>query len=275
MKYVKLLILLLICSTSYGQIEANKLSKEFFTTENLKLAISIGGDLTPVGDSGETVLIKSNGNIEKSQLSFSSPNASYSLGFDIYSPQSKLGFFIDPTYNLQNYSIQETNAPLRDSISISNLELPIYLKLRLGNPLSKSQFWWAVGGGYSIPLNVEQNYFDVDTNNIVATIEEKEMFKSLPYISTIIGYELNLAFGESDKEIYERDGIKMLFYAKANYDLGNRVNEDFNFGTNTSLGNISEPDLQFLRFSFGIKFLLRISKVVDLANEVTKNSPLR
>lgn len=271
MKYAKLIILLIICSTTYGQIEANKLSKEFFTTENTKLAISLGGDLTPVGDSGQTVLITPNGNIDKNQLSFATPNASFSLGFDIYSQQSKLGFLIDPTYNLQNYSIQETNAPLRDSISISNLELPIYLKLRLGNPLSKSQFYWAVGGGYSIPLNVEQNYFDVTTNSLVATIEEKQMFKPLPYLSTIIGYELNLAFGESDKEIYERDGIKMLFFAKANYDLGNRINENYNFGINTSLGSISEPNLRFLRISFGIKFLLRVSKVVDLAKDISQN----
>lgn len=271
MKHIKLLILLLIYTTTYGQIEANKLSKEFFTTENMKLAISLGGDLTPVGDDGQTGLISTNGNIDKDQLSFAAPNASFSLGFDIYSPQSKLGFFIDPTYNIQNYSIQEVNAPLRDSISSSNIELPVYLKLRLGNPLSKSQFWWAVGVGYSIPLDVEQNYFDMSTNSLVATIEEKEMFNPLPFLSSIIGYELNLAFGDSDKEMYERDGVKMLFYAKANYDLGNRINKDYNFGTNTSLGNFTEPNLQFLRISFGIKFLLRISKVVDLAKEIPKN----
>lgn len=271
MKHIKLLILVLICSTSYGQIEANKLSKEFFTTENMKLAISLGADLTPISDSGKTGLIKTNGTIDKNQISFGEPNSSFSLGFDIYSPQSKLGFFIDPTYNLQNYSIQERSAPLRDSISISNLEIPVYLKLRLGNPLNKSQFWWAVGAGYSIPLTVEQNYLNVATNNIVATIEEKEMFKPLPYASTIIGYEYNLAFGKSNKEVYERDGIKILVYAKANYDLGNRINEDFNFGSNTSLGNISEPDLQFLRISIGVKLLLRVSSFVDLAREVYQN----
>lgn len=271
MKYFQFVLFLFICSASYGQIEANKLSKEFFTTENMKLAIAIGAEVTPVGDTGSTALISTNGNIDKGQLSFGAPNASYSLGFDIYSPQSKLGFLIDPTLNLQNYSIQETNAPLRDSISISNLELPFYLKLRLGNPLSKSQFWWALGGGYSIPLRVEQNFFEISSSNsLVATIEEKDMFRPLPYASTIIGYELNLAFGESDKEVYERDGVKLLFYAKANYDLGNRINPEFNFGTDTSLGNISDPDLQLLRISFGVKVLLRISKVLDIANEVSK-----
>ena len=269
MKNTLKLILLLICTSAYAQIEANKLSKEFFTTENTKLAISLGGDLTPIGDNGKTGLINPNGNFDRNQLSFASPNVSFSLGFDIYSQQSKLGFFIDPTYNIQNYSIKELNAPLRDSISVTNFEIPIYLKLRLGNPLSKSQFWWAVGAGYTIPLKAKQNYFDPTTNNLVAAIEEKDMFRPLPYLSSIIGYELNLAFGESDKEVYERDGVKMLFYAKANYDLGNRINQDYNFGTNTSLGNISEPNLKFLRISFGIKFLLRISKVLDVAKDLS------
>lgn len=272
MKSIKFLLLLFVVSTSYSQIEAIKLSKEFFTTENIRLALSLGGDVTPPGANGQTALIQTNGSIEKEQLSFAAPNASFSLGFDIYSPQSKLGFFIDPTYNLQNFTVQESSAPLRDSISMANLEIPVYAKLRLGNPLSKSQFWWALGGGYSLPVNVEQHYFDNTTNTLVASIEEKDMFKPLPYLSTIIGYELNLAFGESDTEIYERDGIKMLFYAKANYDLGNRVDENYNFGTNTSLGTISDPDLKFLRISFGVKFLLRIAKAVDLAKEFSKNT---
>lgn len=272
MKVITVLLLVMVASISNAQMEAS-LKKEFFNMENVKVALALGADISWAGDTGNTGMIQPNGNITENQIGYaSSPNTSVNIGLDIFSPQSKLGFLINPTYNSQRFAVQQTGAALRDSISLRNLEIPAYLKLRLGNVLSASQFWLALGGGYSIPLSAEQNYYESDTNRFVGTIDDNEAFKPLPFLSTIIGYELNLGLGESSKKIVERDALRILFYLKANYDLGNRINQDFDFGNRTSVGNISTPDLQFLRISVGVNLLLRVSKAYELAGTIAKEA---
>jgi hypothetical protein len=273
MKVLKVFIACLVFANSFAQDESDGIGieKKFFNTTNFKVAMSLGVDGSWAGDNGKTRMIIPNGNIKKDKLFFGS-SINLNVGLDFYAADSKLGFFIDPTLNISNYSITQPNAALRDSISSTNLEIPLYLKLRLGNPLSKSHFWWALGAGYSIPLKTEQNFIEKSSNSIIATLKEKDMYKPVPYLSTLIGYELIVASKiKEGKELYDRDDFRFLFFLKANYDLDNRINTDFNFGSDTSLGNISDPNLQFLRISFGVKILFRFSKAGYVLNEVSKN----
>lgn len=265
--YLFTTIFLLISTAIWAQATAaeNNMQKEFFTTENFKFATALGVDAA--------LYHGAHGSLSREQMDASNAEStSLSLGLDFYSPQSTLGFFIDPTYSIQNFNIVQENAPLRDSISMSSLEIPFYLKLRMGNPLKQTQWWLAAGGGYSIPLSVEQFYYDNNSNATIiqAAREEKDMFNSIPYLSAIFGLDYTLAFGESDKEMFQRDAARLLVYVKANYDLGNRINQDFNSGFNTSLGNIPNPDLKMLRVSIGARIILRLSKVAQFTSEVGK-----
>jgi len=270
MKNINLLTFYLLFSFIGVNAQTNVfLDKDFFTTENIKVAIALGYDTSPLSKSGESTFLTSLGNIDDKNISYRN-SSSYSVGFDIFSQQSTLGFLINPTLNFQNFTLNESRAPLKDSIAVSNFEIPVYLKLRLGNPLNRSQFWLALGAGYSIPFNTQQNYIDKSNDRVVANREENDMFKSIPFLSGIIGYEINLSFSDSNTEIYERDGIRMLLFVKSNYDLANRFNTNFNSGTNTSFGTIQEPDLRFFRVSVGVKLLVRISKAMDIANKASR-----
>jgi len=269
MKLIKFLIVLFICNSTLAQRNA-KIEKGFFNLKEIKVAVSLGADISLAGDNGRTGMVKSLGNISEENIFFGQ-SVNYSIGLDFYSAKSKLGFLLDPTLSNQNNVYRVDNAVFNDSISTSHLEIPFYLKLRLGSITSNSSFWITAGTGYSIPLKVKQNFLNKNSDLIEVTLEDKDMFKPIPFLSSIIGYELILASGEKDgKEIYDRDDARLLLFLKVNYDLDNRLNASYNFGSNTSLGNISSPDLQFLRVSFGAKLLLRFSKAGYALGEAYK-----
>lgn len=243
------------------------ISPEFFTTENMRLSVDVGADVSWAKE-GKTGLINSLGTINNESIGYSEkPNTSFNIGFDVYSPQSVLGFYIAANLNKQEYAIHNsTNNQLLDSITNTNIEIPLYLKLRLGKVNRNGHLWMAFGGGYSIATKSTRNTY-LGGSKIYES-DEKELFNSTPFFSSIIGYEFLIPFsGSKGKEMHNRDNLRILLFAKGNYDLKNRINSDFNFQNNTSLGQIINPELKFVRISFGIKILMRISKLGEMINE--------
>ncbi len=245
------------------------ISKKFFTTENFRLGAVLGYDLSWAGDNGKTAFMSQNGSIEKNKFSYNStPNQTYFIGLDAYSPTSTLGFMGGLGINFQKYSVEGATGTITDSISTTNLEIPLYLRLRLGKVLGGGQTWLGLGGGYSINSKAEV----IQKNNggsIISTSEENKQFNSHPFLSGIVGYEFLL--GSAKSETYNRDTFRILLYAKANYDIGNRLNED-NIPATSAIGSYSEPNIEFLRISLGVKILLRLGKAGELiGNSIIKN----
>lgn len=246
-------------------------TKGFFRTSQFRVATGLSFDLSIGSDKGKALYINSSGNIDKDNISYaSSPNMSYGLGLDFYSPFSTLGFYIEPSLNIQKYAISNNVNSLRDSINIKNIEVPIYAKLRFGNPKSSGHMWLALGGGYSF---VSKATTTVLNNNIqLGSIDTKKQFQSIPYLSAMLGYEWLVGFSKKeDEEIYDRDDLKLVFFVKGNYDLANRI-DNTGVYTNTSLQAYTKPELQFLRVSVGIKVLLRFSKLGQVVTEAAKQS---
>lgn len=270
MRFLIMLIIAVNCNLMIAQDIA--VGKKFFTTEYMRLGMSLSIDASFANSDGDTGLIQlQNESIKKDHLGFNKyPNTTFSLGFDIYSPTSTLGFYTELGINRQRYSIDNnSNTQKRDSINNTNIEIPLYAKLRIGKVRGKGQLWLAFGGGYSITTKSETTSFQ--NNLTTSNIDSKEQFNSIPFLSSIIGYELIIPFkGSSGQEIYNRDNFRVLLYAKGNYDLKNRFDPNISFNNQTELEQIDNADLRFLRISFGLKILLRLSGVVDIINDATK-----
>ena len=236
------------------------ISKKFFTTENFRLGAALSYDLSWAGDNGKTALMNQNGTVDKDKFSYNSrPNETFFIGLDAYSPTSTLGFLTGFGVNFQKYSVENNAGQTTDSISTTNLEIPVYVKLRLGKVRS-NQFWLAVGGGYSI--NSKAEVIQKSNNgSIISTSEENEQFNSHPFISGMVGYEILL--GSAKSETYNRDTFRILLYAKANYDLGNRLDQE-NIQVSSAFNSYSDPTVEFLRVSLGLKILLRLGKAGEL-----------
>lgn len=127
-KKVLLIVLGIISSTILGQDIA--ISKKFFTTENFRLGAVLGADMSWAGKNGKTALMNQNGTIKEENILYSkTPNTSYFLGFDAYSPTSTLGFMTGVSINLQEYSIKNKNLQVTDSIKTTNIEIPLEVNI--------------------------------------------------------------------------------------------------------------------------------------------------
>jgi hypothetical protein len=267
MKSTILTIVLFFVTYTYSQDVA--ISQKFFTTTNMRLSVDLGADMSWAGKNGKTGLMSQIGNIDEDLISYDkNPNTTINIGFDIYSPNSTLGFYIGTSFNNQKYTIKNNINQVRDSITSRNTEIPFYLKLRFGKVNRKGHFWLALGGGYSFPSKTER--ITHQNNVILSENDDSDIFQSTPFLSSIIGYEYIIPSGSNEKTMYNRDNFRVLLYAKANYDLGNRIDPDFEFLPNTSLIHLENPEIKFLRISFGIKILMRISKVKDVVKESVK-----
>lgn len=249
----------------------NSATKGFFRASKFRVAASLSFDMSFANEKGKAYFINHSGNIDKENILYGkTPNLSFGLGLDFFSPISTLGFYIEPTYNIQNYVIKNKINSLKDSVNVKGFEIPIYAKLRFGGAKSKSHTWLALGGGYSFinkaTTKVMQN------NRELGSFDSKKQFQSIPYLSAMLGWEIMTASSKKgNEEIYERDDFRILIFAKANYDLANRF-DNTGVYTNTALHSYTKPELQFLRVSVGVKLLLRLSKLGKMTAEAATKS---
>ncbi|WP_298370326.1 hypothetical protein [uncultured Lutibacter sp.] len=243
------------------------ISPVFFSTKELKVSVDLGIDLNWANKNGESSLMKLQGKTTSKNIKFNSiPSVSGNFGFDIYSSKSILGFYVGGSYNRHEFSIHNSTNSVVDSVRTSNLEIPVYLKFRFGKMNKKNHLVLALGGGYSIPLKTELNTY---SNNLLVNESKKEkLYEATPFISSILGYEFLLSTKSSKgREIYDRDDFRIMLYAKGNYDLSDRVNQNMVVSNQSSIRQLSNLDLQYLQISFGVKILMRLSKLGKISKE--------
>jgi hypothetical protein len=243
-------ITLLKCTVLNGQPKLN-IPPKLFNTFNTRVSLSVGGDLSYVGKNNEVPLIIVNNKINDNLAFRETTNWSLNLGMDIYSPTSLINFLIVAELNAQKYSIEDTPNRRVDSISNLNIEVPIYLKFRIGKTTGRSHLWIAAGGGYSFPISTKFNSY-LDNDPIFDDKVKIDLFKPIPYLSSIIGYEVYLRPGNTSYS----SSFRTLIYIKANYDLANRIDPEFIPLNESAIAEIDKLDIQFLRISLGLRFLL-------------------
>lgn len=231
----------------------------FFTTKNMRIGISLGGD-TSVGiesDNRRQLLVVSPvGQTNGAEINLEKPSTNFSLniGLDVYSPNSILGFFTEINANFLDYQVGQENGSGIDLISSLNLEIPAYIKFRFGKVNRNGHTWVALGGGYSIVSRSMQN--DVVFKG------ENSFLNNTAYLSGMFGLESIVPFkGSKGEEIFNRDNYRSLLFVKFNYDLNNRVDNTFNLDNSTVLGNLPNASLKFLRISIGLKIIFRVSSL--------------
>ncbi|MCF6173428.1 MAG: hypothetical protein L3J44_06580, partial [Campylobacteraceae bacterium] len=67
-------------------------------------------------------------------------------------------------------------------------------------------------------------------------------------------------------EEYNLYSFRILVYAKANYDLGNRLDEE-NIMSGSAISTYDNPSIEFLRISIGLKILVRLTKAGELLGQ--------
>lgn len=152
--------------------------------------------------------------------------AGVGLLMDIYNPYSVVGFTTGVAYSLQEhkFGVVEEGSLIGDSISISNFEIPLFIKFRIGSVSSGQKFIIMTGATYHIVSNAEIN------SDFFSPIEDKNMAKNYLNYRLQLGYEIALG-RKSKKEFggtYVSDArTRLVFYLGTSYAKSSMYNQDY------------------------------------------------
>lgn len=267
-----LCINIILIQTTNAQANAT-ISPSFFSTEHQRVSVGVNMDYSFAGKSGKTGLTKAIGEgINNDNIFYDKPSVSYGIGLDYYSPNSILGFYLEVNYNTQKYSLRNPIYTYHDSLTVTNIDVPIYAKFRFGKVNKHNHVWLAIGAGYSKISKVELTTYNDITNAALRTTDDTNLFSSVIYTSAILGYEMILPFSEANgREEFDRDAFRLLLYAKVNQDLNNRINTEQTSAIQYHVvETFTNSELKFRRISFGIKLLMRFKSANDLIKETVK-----
>ena len=182
-----------------------------------------------------------------------------SRDFDIYSPHSKVGLYFPINGYISRLRFNRASSKYSE-FSLSNLELPLYLKFRLGARDARNYLWCALGASYDFR---SATLVSVDSPAATRT-NYRTLFKNNINVGAILGWE----FSKNDSSALTRKWRTVAF-VRANYSLQNILSKDFsNIGNETALGEYgSSTHLNYLTVSAGVKFFFRFPKKAPSATE--------
>lgn len=231
------------------QAQEVSLPPKLFTLRNARLSMGLGMERGFVKYSGSPA--------EFGSLIDSCEYNVYGASFDLYAPNSRLGFMVEANYG--NWDLGFHNSQNREYLFVRTLELPLYLKLRFGRIEATSRMWLLAGASYIIPLKVyrEFNYDFTDRN--------KSQINAVTVLTATFGYEQYFgerSYNKTNNPKSTHDRMRIVFFARYSYLLNSRINSNY-FTPENTISILNEYDnLAFNDYviSFGIKYFFRIGK---------------
>lgn len=255
-----LTVVILSVQIAFSQVVEFKPSLLSF--RNTKLSLGLGTELSGTG------FVTFNGKPVYAIVRFNNPADSgkaylnhFSIDFDLYSPNSILGFWSAIAITNNEFYIKGSNKAI-DYFDVHKIELPVYLKFRTGGKNKNMHFWIAIGGSFNYNISVKRKYL---LNNQFAFAEDKskeQLLNNALSAGGLIGYELvNSEYNDPKTgEIY-LSKFRLLLYMRFNYFFNNILNNEYSeFIYNSNRSAISEYqniELKYLALSLGVKLLFK------------------
>lgn len=134
-----------------------ELSPRLFSLRNAKLSLGVGVDGNFVGNNNKTGLNKFIGRLPSEYTivydTMYLPSANYSLYFDLYSPNSRIGLVFSGIYGVNKIMMESpTNNFIMD---LRRIEGSMLLKFKMGKINTAVNPILLLGGAYSIPIQFD------------------------------------------------------------------------------------------------------------------------
>ena len=273
MRYSTFFFLPLLLTLSYLSNSQNiKVHPKFFTLHNSRFSLGVGleSGITPgfmINASKPANLHVVYKDVRNSDNNL--PYASYGLVFDLYSANSLIGLLSGVDFSRFIFGLQKGDSTT-DLMDISRIEIPLYLKFRLGKIDGKRHAWLLLGGVYNLSQSCKREQFNAKLGvNAYTTVfdDNKDQVKNYFGLAGSIGYEF---FIGSQKH------FRMAIYSKIAYPISNQLNSEytqFKASGNSILRGYPNFDIREYRISIGFKFLLQFGEAATmLLHGATKNA---
>lgn len=223
------------------------LPPKFFTLRNARISTGLGFDWGVNLFNGTPQ--------ELNNIIDSSRTFNYCLNFDLYAPNSFLGFMVGINYG--NWKTYFKKDQIYESIFVRTIELPLYLKLRFGRIEKTSRLLLLLGASYIIPISISRNYSysyaDDNINQVQGIKTLTGMFGYEQYLGERSSYKAN-----NPKGTYDR--MRVVFFLRYSYALDGRINTNYYQSSKTNSVLNEYPGLEYtdMSITFGILYFFRL-----------------
>lgn len=246
MKNISTVFLFFFLQTAINAQEVS-LRPKFFTLRNARISTALGFEGGYNRFNGSPKELKN--------VMDSSSFVCYNLSFDLYAPNSFLGFMVEA--NLGDWNLNMISPQNNESFLIRTIEIPFYLKLRFGRIEKNSRMWLVAGVSYIKPIAVYRKF------NYEATDRNKSQLNGVKTLTGMLGYEQYLGErnnfkAKNPKGTYDR--MRFVLFLRYSYILDNRLNSNYyqSSSINSILKDYKGFKLEDMSISLGIKYFFRL-----------------
>jgi len=168
------------------------------------------------------------------------PNLSLGVNFDIFSPNSNIGFLAGVEYNKNTFQLVEQETKI-SYFEVSKINIPFYLKWKFGAVHAQGNAFLAAGAVYGIP-------FKYSKKNGLEEIKDKNNLENTLSLSSILGYQMRLVKNVKLESNTNEHGVvngeysRIFLFLRADYALGNTFNTA---STNQILTSYSNAEIDY------------------------------
>jgi hypothetical protein len=129
---------------------------QFISLRHARLGVGIGVDL-----GSNRITVKSPSSTYTSGMKpVLGTDWGLKLGFDLYAPYSVLGLYSEINFNRSTFAVSDMLGST-DTLQLDAIEIPLYLKLRIGKADAPVKFLLYGGAAYNIPVGLNRYWVNV------------------------------------------------------------------------------------------------------------------
>jgi len=214
-----ILILFLLFLIIEMQAQEVSLPPKFFTLRNARICGGLGAELGHgPGNSTTNGLKKAVDSVNFDR---------FHLAFDLYAPNSFIGFSIEGIFELYDLSMHDTLYAER--IITNSIEVPFFIKFRFGK-ITKACHWYIMpGASYFIPLQVNRKIHNLGNDNQIAQANGMKTLTNEFGIEVFWGERSDLK-AKRPRGTWDRN--RFALFVRYTYYIDSRFNADYYHNNN-------------------------------------------
>ncbi len=235
MKKSIFLYFFLCCINTVSAQKTVKFPLKLFSLRNARLSLGVGVEAPPQyileGLTSYYVL-----NEEENLKITPETYLAGKVALDLFAPNSIINLYTEANYAYSRVVLRETQKNYSDTLSFGSLEVPLFLKIRMGSRESRDRYIIFFGASLDMPLHVKRTW-----QTSKGLLKEDKTIDQL----NKMGFNIGGGFGW---EYFLTDHTRSILYFRATYRENNLLNTKYpDFAL-----NYGDVDIKYLRLTLAI-----------------------
>jgi hypothetical protein len=208
---------------------------KFFSLRNARLSLGVGIEAPPqyiAEGLTSYYVLNEQANIEIKPETYLAGK----VALDLFAPNSILNFYTEANYAYSSIVLKETKKNYTDTLSFGSLEVPLFIKIRMGSRESRDRYIVFFGGSLDLPLHVKRAW-----RTSKGLLQEDKTLDQLNRQGFNIGGGLGF-------EYFFTDHTRAIAYLRATYRENNLLNKNYP----DFVANYGDADIKFLRLTVAL-----------------------